>query len=60
MTVDKEEIARRILEVSGEQKQISCTECRSISLELGVGMDLIGRLCDEMKIRIYACELGCF
>lgn len=60
MSEDREEITRRLLEASGQEKQISCTQCREISLELGVGMDIIGGFCDKLKIRIYACELGCF
>ena len=39
---------------------ISCSEARRLAEKLGVNPIEIGKACNEAKIRIYACELGCF
>jgi len=40
--------------------QISCTKAREISERFGIPLSEIGRLANELKIKIIACELGCF
>lgn len=40
--------------------QISCTKARELSERFGVPLLEIGRLANELKIKIIACELGCF
>jgi hypothetical protein len=39
---------------------ISCKEAFEIAEEAGASSRKIGRLLDEMKIKIRACQLGCF
>jgi len=43
-----------------EDGRISCTTARQIAKDLGVAIREVGHACDELKIKIYACELGCF
>lgn len=42
------------------QGKISCTEARRIAEEKGITLSQMGELCDEAKIKIHSCELGCF
>jgi len=40
--------------------RISCTTAQQIAKDLEVSVREVGQSCDELKIKIYACELGCF
>lgn len=40
--------------------RISCTAARELAAELGVSIQEVGQAADELKIKIFACELGCF
>jgi hypothetical protein len=39
---------------------LSCPVARKIAEELSVSYKEVGRAADELKIKIAACELGCF
>lgn len=54
------EKAKVVIAERASDKKISCSEARNIAEEMGVPLRIIGDLCNELKIRIYACELGCF
>lgn len=40
--------------------RLTCEKAHALSQELGVPLREIGALCNELKIRIAACQLGCF
>lgn len=40
--------------------KISCTDARKLAAELDLEPAEIGQWCDQLKIKIMACELGCF
>ncbi len=40
--------------------RISCKAACDIADESGASRSLIGRLLNEMKIKIHSCQLGCF
>ena len=40
--------------------RLSCSEARRLASELDVPVREVGRAADELKIKIMACELGCF
>lgn len=56
---DKETIKEKIRE-RAHQGKISCTEARRLAEEYKLEPGMIGELCDELKIKVYGCELGCF
>lgn len=56
---DSDQIIQKLLEVATDGK-ITCTEARRLAEELQVDPSEIGKLCDEVKVKIMGCELGCF
>jgi hypothetical protein len=40
--------------------RLSCETAHALSQELNVPLREIGTLCNELKIKISACQLGCF
>lgn len=59
MTKTTEEIKDAMLRESVDGK-LSCTNARRLAEELGVLPGEIGRVANELKIKIFGCELGCF
>lgn len=57
--MDREKIAA-LLKERAKGGKITCTEARKIAEELKVSPREVGNMCDELKIKICACELGCF
>jgi len=57
------EIPGAVLEAlrrAAPDKRISCPRARALARELGVPARVLGRAADELGIKIYDCELGCF
>jgi len=57
------EVSKEILEAvekASKEKRISCTEARRLAEELKVPPRLVGEAANKLKIKIIACELGCF
>ncbi len=54
----------RLIEVlrtrSGEEKRLMCGEAFKIASDLEVSLAEVGKSCDELGIKIVACQLGCF
>ncbi len=40
--------------------RLSCEAAHSIGKELNVPLKAIGAVCNELKVKITACQLGCF
>lgn len=59
MSVSTDELFQKVKEREKEGK-ISCSEARKLAEELGVPYREVGKACNELKIKIVACELGCF
>ncbi len=53
------QVVQKLREVVTDGK-ITCTEARKLAEELQVDPSEIGKLCDEEKVKIISCELGCF
>lgn len=43
-----------------EKLRLSCRDAFKIAEEFGVDPAIIGKICNEQKIRICKCQLGCF
>ncbi|MHB8842458.1 MAG: hypothetical protein ACYC56_11865 [Candidatus Aquicultor sp.] len=59
MDISKEELLQKI-KAASKDNRISCTVARKVGDELGVPLRQVGDACDELGIKIFACELGCF
>lgn len=57
--MNKEELLKKLQEVAKNGK-MSCTEARKIMEEYEVPKGQLGKICDEVGIKIFGCELGCF
>ncbi|HDZ59799.1 MAG TPA: hypothetical protein ENH44_03315 [Actinobacteria bacterium] len=60
MTSNNESISQRLLLLGGAEKRISCKQARNLAEEMKVSYADIGRDCNNLGIKIFACELGCF
>lgn len=56
---DRTQILEKLQQIASDGK-ISCTDARKLAEELKVHPSVVGELCDEAKIKIIGCELGCF
>jgi len=56
---NREQIIALIKEQAHDNR-ITCALARRVAEEMRVSPAVIGELCNELKIKICACELGCF
>lgn len=52
-------IREAVLKAAPEGR-ITCPAARELAEQLGVDPGLIGAACNQLKIKIKACSLGCF
>ena len=57
--MNDEEIKKLIMKKQTDNR-ISCESACDIAEQTGASKIVIGRLLDEMKIKIHSCQLGCF
>jgi len=57
--VVKPEVLEAVKNVSKDGR-ISCTAARKLAEELNVPPLVVGKAANELKIKIFACALGCF
>ena len=57
--MEREQVIEAIKKASAGNR-LTCETAHSLSEELKVPLQEIGALCNELKIRISACQLGCF
>ena len=56
---NREQIMARLKEVAKDGR-ITCSAARQVAEEMKVSPQVIGPLCNELKLKIKGCELGCF
>lgn len=57
---DKEQEVVRMVRDSLEGGKLPCAIAHEISRQTGVSLGNIGRIANELGIKISQCELGCF
>ena len=57
--MDQESIIEVVRKAAVENR-LSCEKARALAEELKVPVGEIGRICNVLKIKITACQLGCF
>lgn len=51
---------REALQAAARENRLSCEQAHDLAKELNVSLKEIGVLCNELKIKITVCQLGCF
>ncbi len=54
------EKAMELITNASVNRRLSCEKAHELSQELDIPLKEIGALCNELKIKIAACQLGCF
>jgi len=57
--MESHEIAEKLKEACPD-KRISCMDARRLAEEWKIDSRGLGEICDQVGIKIFACELGCF
>jgi hypothetical protein len=57
--MDRKKIEEAILKKSKEGK-LPCAMCFKIAEDFGISKNKMGKVLNEMKIKISQCQLGCF
>ena len=57
--MDQEHVKREVEQVA-KNGALLCHEARALAEKLGVDYGVVGQACNDLKIKIHACELGCF
>lgn len=55
-----EEHVRELIMKKQSNNRISCKAACDVADEAGVPRMMVGRLLNEMDIKIHSCQLGCF
>lgn len=55
----REAIESEAREVEGKRR-LACSKAFELAEKFGVTPGEVGRICEELKIRIQSCQLGCF
>jgi len=54
----------RLIEVikkhAGEDNRLACGAAFKIAADLEVPISEVGRVCNELGVKVVACQLGCF
>jgi peroxiredoxin family protein len=48
------------IQTASVNKRLSCEKAHELAKELNTSLQEIAALCNELKIKIAACQLGCF
>jgi len=54
-----QEVLDKVKEAATDGR-LNCPKARRIADELGVPAKIVGQACNELKIKISGCALGCF
>ncbi|HEX9021259.1 MAG TPA: hypothetical protein VF903_08355 [Nitrospirota bacterium] len=55
----REKIIEKVRAASSNNR-LTCEKAHELAKELKVSLGEIGAICNELKIKIAACQLGCF
>jgi len=59
MTISKEQLNEAVRKAAQEGR-LTCEKAHDLGRKLGVPLEDIGKVCNELQIKIQACQLGCF
>lgn len=56
----KERLTEKVLEAAAPENRLSCKKAFAIAAEMDCLPIDVGRVCNEHKIKMTGCQLGCF
>lgn len=59
-TNSKLEMIEKYCELKNDRKFIKCANAFKVAEELDIKVSELGKLCNDNKIKIMGCQLGCF
>ncbi|HOB87685.1 MAG TPA: hypothetical protein PKO38_08355 [Bacillota bacterium] len=57
--MDKEKV-KEMIRNEAKDNRLSCRSAFAIAEAAGCSTALVGELCNELKVKIVGCQLGCF
>lgn len=54
------ETIEKYCEVKEDRKFLKCSDAFKVAKELKINVSEVGKICNENKIKIMGCQLGCF
>ena len=51
---------QNLVQARAEENTLSCVEAQKLAAELELSMNQIGKVANELGIKIVGCQLGCF
>lgn len=48
------------IQAASENNRLSCEKAHELAKDLNISLQEIGAICNELAIKIAACQLGCF
>jgi hypothetical protein len=49
-----------VIQTASENNRLSCEKAHVLAKDLHISLREIGAICNELKIKIAVCQLGCF
>lgn len=49
-----------MIRAASPDNRLSCEQAHDLARELNISLQELGALCNELKIKITTCQLGCF
>ncbi len=59
MKITPEQLVEAVRKAA-ENGRLSCERAHELGRELNVPLSAIGAVCNELRIKIRSCQLGCF
>jgi hypothetical protein len=57
---EAEQLRRAVRRLAGASGRVSCKALLALAVKAKVSPRRIGRLCDQLGVKIVGCQLGCF
>ena len=48
------------IQTASVNNRLSCEKAHELARDLNISLQEIGAICNELKIKVAACQLGCF
>ena len=60
LTDEQQNVIEKLVRDAAKEKRILCSGAQAIAKSLGIPSQEVGRIANELNIKISKCQLGCF